>query len=139
MNGQPQRTALIYLALVFAAGSLFGAAAHRFYDVQGASASLESSAPSPKGYRERLIMELTRDLSLQPGQIEKVHLILDDIGHRYHEARKVIKPEIEVLRAERRERIMALLDSEQRNTYQQIIDQREREKQQRKKDGKSCH
>ncbi len=124
---------LIYLALVFAAGSLFGAAG--FFNVQGASAALETSAPSPKGYRERLIMELTRDLSLKPDQIDKVHVILNDIGERYHEARKVIKPEIEVLRAERRERIMALLDAPQRNTYQQILDQREREKEQRKKNG----
>ncbi len=139
MNGQSKRTALLYLTLVFVAGSLFGAAAHRFYDVQGASAALESSAPSPKGYRERLIMELTRDLSLRPGQIEKVHVILDDIGHRYHEVRKVIKPEIEVLRAERTERITALLDTPQRATYQQILDQREREKEQRKKERKSCH
>jgi hypothetical protein len=139
MTGQSRRTVLVYLALVFAAGSLFGAAAHRFFNVQGASAALETSAPSPKGYRERLIMELTRDLSLKPGQIDKVHVILNDIGERYHEARKVIKPEIEVLRAERRERIMALLDAPQRNTYQQILDQREREKEQRKKNGKGSH
>ena len=139
MNGQPRRTALIYLALVFIAGALLGAAAHRFYDVQGASAAFDSSAPSPRGYRERLIMELTRDLSLRPGQIEKVHVILDDIGHRYHEVREVIKPEIEVLRAERTERIMALLDTQQRATYQQIRDQRERQKEQRKKEGKGCH
>ena len=130
---------MVYLALVFAAGSLFGAAAHRFFNVQGASAALETSAPSPKGYRERLIMGLTRDLSLKPEQISAVHVILDDIGTRYHEARKVIKPEIELLRAERRGRIMALLDTEQQHTYQQIIEKREREKEQRQKDGKGRH
>ena len=139
MTRQSRRTVVVYLALVFAAGSLFGAAAHRFFNVQSASAALETSAPSPKGYRARLMMELTRDLSLRTGQIDKVHVILNDIGTRYHEVRKVIKPEIEVLRAERRERIMALLDSEQRGTYQQILDKREREKAQRKKDGNGCH
>ncbi len=33
MTGQSRRTVLIYLALVFAAGSLFGAAAHRFFNL----------------------------------------------------------------------------------------------------------
>ena len=34
---------------------------------------------------------------------------------------------------------MALLDTEQQHTYQQIIEKREREKEQRQKDGKGRH
>ncbi len=129
MNGQPKKIAALYLGLVFAAGLVLGGAAHRFHAVQTGDARV--AAPVRKSsteYRRELIAGLRTELSLSPEQVEDVNEIYDEIGKQYHAVRKTIDPEVKALRAQRAERIIALLDDEQKVKYQEILDERERKR-----------
>ncbi|MDA1314535.1 MAG: hypothetical protein O2968_14440 [Acidobacteria bacterium] len=129
MNGRSKRTVAIYLGLVFVAGSILGAAAHRFYAVQSADAGVATTRRTSEEYRKELMVCLRTELKLTPEQVIEVDRIYDDIGGRYKEVRKVIDPEVKALRVERTERIMSLLDDQQKVQYQQILDERERKRQ----------
>ena len=125
MNGQPKQIAALYLGLVFAAGLVLGAAAHRFHAVQTADARVVAPVrKSSSQYRQELLSSLRTELSLSPRQVEDVNEIYDKIGKQYHAVRKTIDPQVKVLRAQRAERIMALLDDEQKVKYQEILDER---------------
>ena len=54
--------------------------------------------------------------------------IYDDVGEQYHVLREKIDPEVKELRAQRAERIMALLDDEQKTKYQELLAERERKR-----------
>ena len=130
MNGQSKKTVAIYLGLVFAAGSILGVAAHRFYAVQSADARVTTTTrKTSEEYRKELMVCLRTELKLSPEQVLEVDRIYDDIGERYKEVRKVIDPDVKALRVERTERIMSLLDDQQKVKYQQILDDRERKRQ----------
>lgn len=137
MNRQPKRVALVYLALVFLAGSLLGAAAHSFYVIRTAEGEISPVAK----YRQRLGAKLKRDLDLRPQQVEKLDAILEDIGNRYQEVQREIEadirdemePHIDALRAERRERTMAILDAEQKAKYALILEERRRRREEKRK------
>ena len=129
MTGQPKKIAALYLGLVFAAGSVLGAAAHRFYAVQTADARV--SQPVRKSSEERraeLVACLRDEIKLTEEQAAEVSAIYNDIGEQYHEVRKTIDPEVKALRAQRADRIMALLDDEQKIKYQEILAERERKR-----------
>ena len=132
MNGQSKKTVAIYLGLVFAAGSILGVAAHRFYAVQSADARVTQPRKTSEEYRKELMVCLRNELKLSPEQVLEVDRIYDDIGERYKEVRKVIDPDVKALRVERTERIMSLLDDQQKVKYQQILDNRERKRQEEK-------
>ncbi len=132
MNGQSKKTVAIYLGLVFAAGAILGVAAHRFYDVQSADARVTQPRKTSEEYRKELMVCLRTELKLSPEQVLEVDRIYDDIGERYKEVRKVIDPDVKALRVERTERIMSLLDDQQKVKYQQILDDRERKRQEEK-------
>lgn len=135
MNGQPKKIAALYLGLVFAAGLVLGAAAHRFHAVQTADARVVTPVKkSSSQYRKELIATLRMELSLSPEQVKDVNEIYDEIGKQYHAVRKTIDPQVNALRAQRAERIMALLDDEQKVKYQEILDERAR-----KRAGKGCN
>ena len=128
MNGQPKKIAALYLSLVFAAGSILGAAAHRFYAVQSADARVTTTRKTSAEYRKELMVCLRTELKLTPQQSEKVSGIYDDVGKQYKEVRKTIDPEVKALRVDRTERIMGLLNDEQKVKYQEILDERERKR-----------
>ena len=71
---------------------------------------------------------LRTELKLTPQQSEKVSRIYDDVGKQYKEVRKTIDPEVKALRVDRTERIMGLLNDEQKVKYQEILDERERKR-----------
>lgn len=129
MNGQPKKIAALYLGLVFVAGSVLGVAAHRFYAVQTADARV--SQPEKKSSKERRaeIVSCLRDqINLTQEQATAVSAIYDDVGEQYHVLREKIDPEVKELRAQRAERIMALLDDEQKTKYQELLAERERKR-----------
>ena len=128
MNGQPKKIAALYLSLVFAAGSILGAAAHRFYAVQSADARVTTTRKTSAEYRNELMVCLRTELKLTPQQSEKVSRIYDDVGKQYKEVCKTIDPEVKALRVDRTERIMGLLNDAQKVKYQEILDERERKR-----------
>ena len=121
-NGQTRKRAALWLAAVFVAGVALGIAGTRFV-ADGHRGRLRIS---PHEYRMQLLAKLTHDLGLDEQQQEEVEVILDEIGDRFRAVREAIEPELEAIRAERAERIMALLNRAQRTTYQTILEERRR-------------
>ncbi len=132
MTNQPKRVALLYLGLVFLAGSILGAALHRFYATEFASAEVRP-APPPQDYRQHLISKLTKELSLKPEQVAQLDPILDEIDRQYNQYREDIEPGFDAIRAERARRIMAILDGDQKLTYQKILDKRKSQREAKRK------
>lgn len=132
MTNQPKRVALLYLGLVFLAGAALGAALHRFYAIEFASAEVRP-APSPQDYRQHLISKLTKDLSLKTEQVAQLDPILDEIDRQYNQYREDIEPGFDAIRAERARRIMAILDADQQLAYQKILDKRKSQRDAKRK------
>jgi Spy/CpxP family protein refolding chaperone len=124
---KPTRMAALYLAVVFAAGALFGLVAHAVYSQRTTRAS------SPAEARQRYIAKLQRDLSLTPEQVSLVTAILDETGERFREIRSRMDPEFDAIRTQQRAKIMAILTPEQQPKYQRILEEWKRQREQRER------
>lgn len=129
MNSPSRRKAALYLALVFTAGAAFGVAVDQFYSAQVTRAS--NRRPTPSEFRQRIIDDLARDLGLDAAQKTQVTQVYDDIGDRYREVRNEMEPRFDAIRAQRAERIMAVLNPEQQAKYQALLAERRRKREQR--------
>ena len=120
-SGQTKTRAALWLAAVFVAGTVLGAAATRFHsahwDGRGRPTGLE--------YRSRALNSLTESLGLDARQQEQVETILDELGERFRLVREAIEPEMDAIRTEGDERIMALLDARQRAEYEVMLVERD--------------
>lgn len=124
---RPSKTAAaLYLSLVFLAGGAFGFAASQFYTARVANAEETSNAQTAAQYRKNLLGSLDEDLNLDDDQVSEILQILDDIGERWYQVRDAMEPEFEAIRQERAERIMAVLSPDQRLTYERILEERRR-------------
>ena len=128
-TGQSRRRAAMAMAVVFIAGVVLGLAATRVYDQRLGRRGQDLISPGE--YRQRLLRQLTADLALDPGQQEAVKEILIEIEQRFREVRDAIEPEMDAIRSERGERIMALLDQMQRAQYEGILEERRRHREER--------
>ena len=77
-------------------------------------------------YRKNLVASLDEDLNLDDEQVAEILEILDDVGDRWFQVRDAMEPEFEAIRQERAERILAVLDPEQRRVYEGILEEREK-------------
>jgi hypothetical protein len=130
MTSQPKRVAVLYLAVVFLAGSLFGAAFYRFYAAEFASAS-QGQPDSASQFRQKLIAKLTQELALRTEQVDQLNLILDETQQRFKDFRAEMEPGFEAIRAERSRHIMGILGAEQKPLYQKILDERQRRREEK--------
>jgi Spy/CpxP family protein refolding chaperone len=126
MTARPKKIAALYLGAVFAAGSVFGVAAYRFYAVSTAQAEFQGSTQqvSPQEFRERMVLKLEAELGLSPEQTDQVEEIYDYIGERWLDVRDAMEPEFEAMRKERADRIMAILSPEQQQKYHNILEEK---------------
>jgi hypothetical protein len=139
MKTQSRRAVLLYLALIFGAGATFGAVAYRFYDAQTAVADRLPGPPLSRRerteiYRHKLVTKLQEDLQLSPDQVTEVTAILEDTGQRYLELYRNLRPQIEALRVEQAERVMAILSPGQQEDYHKILERRRLEREKREKE-----
>ncbi len=123
---KPTRVAAFYLAMVFAAGALFGLLAHRLYVQRGTQAAAVTAPRDPREYRERYVNRLQKDLGLTTEQVSQVSAILDQTGHRFRELRERMDPEFDGIRKQQRERIMGVLTPEQLPKYQKVLEEQRR-------------
>ena len=125
MTGPSKTTAAFYLTLVFLGGAVFGFAASDFYNERVANAE-ESNPATAAEYRKDLVASLDQDLKLDDDQVSEILQILDDVGERWYQVRDAMEPEFEAIRQERAERIMHVLNPDQRLTYERILEDRRR-------------
>jgi Spy/CpxP family protein refolding chaperone len=112
--------AVLYLAVVFVAGGLFGFVAHGLYTQTTTRAEIRP--PDPKQFRERYLDKLERELSLSAAQRTQVAAILDQTGDRFRELRERMNPEFAAIRQQQRQEIRALLSPEQQGKYQKMLE-----------------
>ncbi|MCB1018347.1 MAG: hypothetical protein H6509_05640 [Bryobacterales bacterium] len=125
MTTTSKSQAALYLLLVFVAGAAFGFASSQFYSARVAEADSASPVTAAQ-YRKNLVASLDEDLNLDDEQVAEILEILDDVGDRWFQVRDAMEPEFEAIRQERAERILAVLDPEQRRVYEGILEEREK-------------
>ena len=125
MTRPSKSTAAFYLTLVFVAGAAFGFASSQFYTARVAEAD-EASFQTAADYRKNLVASLDHDLGLDDDQVSEILQILDDVGDRWYQVRDAMEPEFEAIRQERAARIMSVLNPSQRLTYEKLLDDRRR-------------
>jgi len=138
MTRRPKRIATFYLAVVFAAGAVFGVAAYRFYAVNSAQADFQAAPLSPQEYRARMVSKLEHELGLSSEQTVELQKIYDYIGERWHDVRDAMEPEFEAMRKERADRIMGILNPEQQEKYRAILEEKRRKREAAQASG-SCY
>jgi hypothetical protein len=108
---------LTTLVLVFLTGALAGAISMR----AGLHEKMHRSAPAywRDGRNEFSYDRLKKDLDLTAEQSERLKTILDDFD-KYHED---LQAQIEDVRATGKNRIMQMLDSRQRQRFEQLSNQ----------------
>lgn len=103
------------LALVFVAGALSGAVTYRV-----ARMSMRTQSPAVTSLREKeaALVMLKRELHLTSTQTDQVAAIIDDYKRYYGN----IQDQVEEVRATGKDRILQVLDPEQRSKFQKIAE-----------------
>lgn len=119
----------LYLLLVFGSGALVGGFGYRLYSANTVNAE-QTQKKSPEALRQRYLKEYESRLKLNPGQMQKLVVILDDAKAKYKSAHDTIDPEMKRIAAEQRQRITSMLDDTQRAEYAKMLEERERRRKQ---------
>ena len=127
MMNQSRTRAGLYLAAVFIAGSAFGFSTSQFYSQPTAEAGVDAAA----AYRRDLLHSLDERLDLSDEQLSEMIAIFDEIRDRFREVRDAMEPEFEAIRSERADRVMGLLNPQQKAEYQLMVDERQRAREER--------
>ncbi len=125
-----RQVTFLYSALVFASGGVLGALTHRLYTVTTVSAT--EARPSPDEWRKKYMAEMQTRLKLSSDQILKLNIYLDETRSLVREAQAKVKPEIEQIKHDQREKIKMMLDDTQKIEYIKLIEERDRREQQAK-------
>lgn len=120
----------LYALLIFASGGVLGALTHRLYTVTTVSAT--ETRPSPDEWRKKYMAEMQSRLHLTSDQILRLNIYLDETRSLVREAQAKVKPEIEQIKHDQREKIKTMLDEKQKVEYIKLLEERDRREQQSK-------
>ena len=103
------------LALVFVAGAFSGAVAYRLGRIVMRPTGIATSSASTMGGKDTLGM-LKRELNLTPRQSDQVAAIIEDYKRYYGN----IQDQVEEVRATGKNRILDVLDPQQRSKFEKL-------------------
>jgi hypothetical protein len=126
-------TIALYMGLVFVCGAVVGAFGHRLYTISGVSAN--ATPRNPEEFRKRFQADLKARLHLDDDQLTKLSAILDDTRRQYRATRATIEPEMRKIREDQQQKINALLSPDQQAEWQKILEERARNRQNKKRGG----
>lgn len=129
MMNRSKLTIALYLLLVFLSGAVVGVVGHNVYDARVKAAV----RLSPEEYRQKYVEELRSKVSLNADQVRQLDQILDRTEDRYREIKSRFRPEMKAIHESQVSAIRAMLSPEQLPKYNEILEQRERERQQKAK------
>jgi uncharacterized protein YeaO (DUF488 family) len=115
----------LYFAVVFAAGIGVGILAQRFV----IPVPVRAHDHPPKGadrFRKEMVEELTKRLSLDPGQVIQLQAVLDGSRKEFQDFRARHKDEMDAIYHRQHEQISAILRPDQRVAYEKLQAERER-------------
>jgi hypothetical protein len=126
----------LYFALVFAAGIGVGVLAQRYV----IPVPVRSEAHPPREsdrFRKAMVEELTKRLTLDPGQVKQLQAVLDGSRSAFQAFRERHKDEMKVIYDRQHEQIAAFLRPDQRIAYEKL--RAERERHERDEEAKKPH
>ncbi len=126
----------LYFALVFAAGIGVGVLTQRYVIPIPARADVHPPREADR-FRKAMVEELTKRLSLDPGQVTQLQSVLDRSRKAFQEFRERHKDEMKVIYDRQHEEITAFLRPEQRVAYEKL--RAERERHEREEESKKGH
>src|SRR5690349_24915950 len=98
-------SALLSLVLVFLSGGVLGAVAYRLYSaspvIPGAPSNTPPPRKSPEEMRKKYIADLSKDVKLDPDQVQKLSAILDQTHSEFDKLNEKSKSERDALNAQR--------------------------------------
>ncbi|HEU4387030.1 MAG TPA: hypothetical protein VFV34_04490 [Blastocatellia bacterium] len=113
----PSRTkARLAVLGVFVLGLAAGALAMNLYNKRS-----DAAGRPPHGPRPPLIEMMKTKLQLTPQQAQQVEAILDETFQEYNKCKDEVRPRFDAARQKSRERIRAVLTSEQLPKYEEMI------------------
>ena len=115
------RKAALWVGLVFLLGAALGSLggyvfAHQKYTVTNAAAPATDAVR-----RAQKVQELTSLANLTPEQSQQVDAIIADIQLQMKSIRKTLEPQFSEVREKGRERIRAILSTEQKPKFEEFI------------------
>jgi hypothetical protein len=113
----------LYVLLVFASGVLVGGLGYRLYTVSPVSAS---GARNSDEYRRKYLDEMRSRLHITAEQESQLTAILDETRARYREAQDRMKPEMQQIRKEQTDKVIAILSPAQQQEYARMREERDR-------------
>lgn len=114
-------SATLLLIATFVLGGISGSIAYYLYHVR------TSAAQTQRSYRgsgpHNPVDELAAGLKLDPGQKEKLAVIIRQSGEKYRQLSRDFRPQYESIRQETQQAIREILTPEQRDRFENIIRQ----------------
>lgn len=112
-------SAVLYLALVFVSGALFGGFAYRLYSVNTVSATVVPR-PDPVEWRKRYMNEMRAYVHTNPDEEAQINQILDETGAAFAQIREREKQAYQNEQDAQIAKIFQLLHPDQRPLYAKL-------------------
>jgi hypothetical protein len=120
-------SAVLYLILVFLSGILVGVVSHRLYVTSTVTASLVPPAPRTMDeVRKQYLADMRRKVGVNDEQIASVNRILDETKRRFDELHAQEKPLRDKIQQDQHEAISALLNDQQKVSFDNWREERAR-------------
>lgn len=110
--------AAVLVLSVFLLGLLVGGLG---VHVMGRSAAAPPASPPPPKTSEEVVKQLDAQCSLTADQEKQIRAIMDDVMSQYRQRYELIRPQIEQVRQEGRQRMRAVLTPEQLPKFEEFL------------------
>jgi Spy/CpxP family protein refolding chaperone len=120
----------LLILTVFALGGVTGASLDRLYLIKMKPERISNQGP--RGWRQQLLENMTRDLNLSDDQVTKIRAVFDENRKQFNRQRFSECPSIKEMREKSDARIRSILTPQQQERFDQIKAQREAEQNNRK-------
>jgi Spy/CpxP family protein refolding chaperone len=122
---RPTVSIILYLCLVFVSGLLVGAFGFSLY-----SKRVADQRPNPQRMQSRYLEEMRTGLKLGDDQVQKLKVIMEAAGKRFHALREKNRPEEREIHDQYVQSVRAILNDAQRAEYDKMREEREKRHQQ---------
>ncbi len=116
-----------YVCLVFVSGGALGAFGMRLWIAQSTS---RRPRPNPEEQRKRVVAEYESRLKLNPEQVLKLNIIMDETKAGVDEVRRRQHPEYQKIHENQVHKIHDMLTPEQQQEFEKMMKEREQHERQ---------
>ena len=87
--------------------------------------------------KEETLDKMTQELRLTPSQRDSLNVILDEGGRRMRELSQEVRPQFQGIKKQTRDRIRGILDPGQKEAFEKLIEEEDRQREAQKKSGEA--